>query len=137
MNSKIVSPVAVRLKFLAFAAAIATASASPMNAQRVASNSAVGVSRIVHAETPAIDSTISIAPSNDGIPAVAVRAVAATGSGLVAGFLGAVLGARMSGSCSCDDPGLVGAIFGGLGGVALGSSLGARRTRSWEQLYAQ
>lgn len=124
MAPKILSSVAVSFRFVAFAWVVVIAGASPMNAQRVASNSPVGVSRLVFAETRATDSASSIASSGEIAPA-AVRAVAATSAGLVAGYIGAVFGARMSGSCSCDDPGLVGAIFGGLGGVALGSSLGA------------
>lgn len=125
MARKILSSVAVSFKFVAFAWVVVIASASPISAQRVASNSAVGISRIVHSATRTADSASSVASSSGEIAPAAVRAVAATSAGLVAGYIGAVFGARMSGSCSCDDPGLVGAIFGGLGGVALGSSLGA------------
>lgn len=125
MNPKIFSSVAVRRSFLTSALAFSAAGLSPVGAQLVVSNPAVGVSRRISTDTRAIDSGNSIARSSDAVPTAVLRVVAATGAGAVGLFLGANLGARMEGPCSCDDPGLEGAIFGGLGGMILGSSLGA------------
>ena len=125
MNQEILSSVAVRHRFFAFALAFAVAGVSPVGAQRVASDSAIGVSRYVSAGTRAIDSGSSIALSNDAVSAAVLRVVTGTTGLFVGGFFGAKLGASMEGPCGCDDPGLAGAVFGGLGGIILGSSLGA------------
>lgn len=125
MNPKISSSVAVHRRFLAFALAFSVAGLSPAGAQLVVSNSAVGVSRRISTDTRAVDSGNSIARSSDAVPSTVLRVVAATGAGAVGLFLGASLGASMEGPCSCDDPGLEGAIIGGLSGIILGSSLGA------------
>lgn len=44
-------------------------------------------------------------------------------AGAVSGsFLGAIVGSRLEGDCGgCDDPGLLGAVFGGLAGAAFGA----------------
>ncbi|MBI4503692.1 MAG: hypothetical protein HY700_21335 [Gemmatimonadetes bacterium] len=50
--------------------------------------------------------------------------VLAGGAGSIAAtFALAVVGSRLEGDCNCDDPGLMGAVFGGLAGATLGAAI--------------
>src|SRR3990172_2904775 len=51
--------------------------------------------------------------------------ILAGGAGSLAGtFALAMIGSRLEGDdCNCDDPGLMGAIFGGLAGATIGAAI--------------
>lgn len=113
----------MNLKF-AVVIAIGLAITSQAGAQRVASNAGIGVARRSSPEFRAVDSGSSARPSRNARDVafrVFTSAIVATGAGLIAGRLGA----SMEGSCSCDDPGLGGAILGVLTGLVVGAPLGA------------
>jgi hypothetical protein len=99
--------------------AIGLASASTATAQR---DGRIGVSTPHTRESRNADSAAFTQPNEAGtIARFFGSAILATG-GL---FVGANVGAGMEGPCGCDDPGLEGAILGGLLGNAIGASIAA------------
>lgn len=128
MNLKISASVGARIQRCALVMTIIVAATSQANAQRVASNASIGVSRHSSGEALMVDPSKSTGASVEA-GNVAVRVLSA-GAGSAAGIvLGGMLGASMEGPCGCDDPGLAGAVFGALGGIVVGSSLGSASPR--------
>jgi hypothetical protein len=113
-------------RFLTSAVAIMSimAGSTSAGAQRVASNATLGVTRRVVVETGLQDSAKATEkPAYVGN--TTTRFVAATMISGAAMVAGAYAGASMEGPCGCDDPGLEGALLGGLGGMLAGASIGA------------
>jgi hypothetical protein len=107
----------MNLRFLVVIA-MGLANASSADAQREAR---IGVSAPQARDSHDADSTIVQKNDVGTMSRFVASAMLATG-GIV---IGANAGASMSGPCGCDDPGLAGAVFGGLIGNALGASIGA------------
>ena len=128
MNLEISASVGARIQRCAVVMTTIVAATSQANAQRVASNASIGVSRHSSGEARIVDSSKSNVTSleSGNVTLRFVSAGVASGAGMV---LGARLGASMEGPCGCDDPGLMGAVFGGLGGTIAGASLGAAGPR--------
>ncbi len=124
MNREISASVGARIQRCAVVMTIFVATTSQANAQRVASNASIGLSRHSSGEARIVDSSKSNVRSleSGNVTVRFVSAGIASGAGMV---LGATLGASMEGPCGCDDPGLAGAVFGALGGIVIGSTLGS------------
>lgn len=110
----------MNLKF-AVVIAIGLASASQANAQRVA---AIGVSRHQGNEFRNSKSGSDTAIAADAAD-VSIRLLSSATLATVSAVVLANIGANMEGPCSCDDPGLEGAILGALTGFIVGAPLGA------------
>jgi len=111
----------MNLKYVV-AIAIGIASASQLKAQRVATigvirhHQASGFRSYNSGDDPAVS-----AKAAD----VSLRLISSTGFAVASAFLLGNVGAGMEGPCSCDDPGLEGAILGVLTGIVVGAPLGA------------
>lgn len=128
MRCDVSALMSTRLQRCAILITISIATTSQANAQPVALNAVVGISRESSSGARIVDSSKSNATSlrSGNVTVRLASAGIASGAGMV---LGAMLGASMSGPCGCDDPGLVGAVFGGLGGTIAGASIGGAGPR--------